>query len=157
MTNRQRPLKEGYSTKIIDSPNEFELCSLHDLFIDWARQPIWLEFRQLAMTRSKVSVIIALSEETIVGLKMGYAKGPTVFHSWIGAVDPNFRRRGIASQLMKLQHLWCRKNSFTAITTKVKSSNKAMIALNRSFGFSLISTQLVDDQFEFTLRKSIHS
>ena len=44
--------------------------------------------------------------EQLVGFKLGYAHTPTRYYSWLGGVDPEYRRQGIAGGLMHRQHAW---------------------------------------------------
>ena len=47
--------------------------------------------------------IVALLDGRVVGFKLGFCDRPERFYSWMGGVHPDFRRRGIARELMRLQ------------------------------------------------------
>ena len=63
-------------------------------------------------------VIIAMSDEKVIGYKIGYALEDTKFYSWLGGVDTNFRKFGIGSTLMEKQHQYLRDNGYSAVQTK---------------------------------------
>ena len=84
-------------------------------------------------------IILALDTEKIVGMKIGYEIEPKLFYSWVGGVDKNFRQRGIADELMKRQHLWCRRKEFERIRTHTKNEFKAMLILNIKHNFDIVN------------------
>lgn len=81
---------------------------------------------------------LALHKDKIVGFKIGYQIEPKKFYSWIGGVNKDFRKRGIADELMKRQHNWCKNNGFQIVQTKTKNSFKPMLILNIKNGFDIV-------------------
>ena len=77
----------------------------------------------------------ARRDEMLVGFKLGYAATSRRYYSWLGGVHPNYRRQGIASQLITLQHEWIAHWQFKVVETQVRQDNLAMAALNRAHGF----------------------
>jgi predicted GNAT superfamily acetyltransferase len=67
------------------------------------------------------TAFVATVGERVVGFKMGYERKSTAYHSWLGGVDPEFRRQGIARGLMKLQHQWCAESGYKSIRTQTKN------------------------------------
>jgi ribosomal protein S18 acetylase RimI-like enzyme len=53
---------------------------------------------------------------------------------------PTFRRRGFGSLLKCWQISYARNHNFDRIVTNTRESNKAMIALNKKFGFKVLRT-----------------
>lgn len=84
--------------------------------------------------------IVAFDEEKAVGFKIGYESDFEEFYSWIGGVDPAYRRRGIGSKLMTMQHEWLRKHGYKIVTTQTKNKWRAMLLLNLRHGFDIIGT-----------------
>ena len=80
---------------------------------------------------------ILQKQKSLVGFKIGYEVSPSVFESWRGGVLEGYRRMGIASELMRLQHQWCLEQKFLVIKTVTNSTNNAMLTLNRQHGFQI--------------------
>lgn len=104
----------------------------------------------------KSYLAIAYVNEVAVGFKIGYEKSQNEFYSWLGAVLPEYRRLGIAEDLMVNQHEWCRKNAYSLIQTKSQNRFKAMLMLNIKNGFEIVGTDLNDlDGPKILLEKKI--
>ncbi|KYD07532.1 GNAT family N-acetyltransferase [Saccharococcus caldoxylosilyticus] len=52
----------------------------------------------------RLLVLVALDNGKVVGFKLGYEQGANEFYSCIGGVDSAYRRQGIGSTLMTMQH-----------------------------------------------------
>ena len=85
----------------------------------------------------RLLTVLALAEQRIVGFKIGYRIAPRTFYSWVGGVDPEFRGRGIAAELMRRQHEWCFRNGFERVRTKTMNRFKPMLILNLKSGFDV--------------------
>ena len=55
-------------------------------------------------SKPQLLVITAMDGKKVIGYKIGYAIDNNKFYSWLGGVDPNYRKHGIASMLMEKQH-----------------------------------------------------
>ena len=77
----------------------------------------------------------ALAEEELIGFKLGYRRGAALFYSWLGGVDPGFRRRGIADALSVLQHDALAARGFRHVETRTRAANAAMLIVNLRAGF----------------------
>lgn len=86
----------------------------------------------------KLLIVLAVSDDEIVGFKVGYQIDSNKFYSWLGGVKREFRQQGIAEQLMKRQHLWCKKNGFQTVQTKTRNWFKPMLILNLKNGFDIV-------------------
>ena len=84
-----------------------------------------------------VAVFTMCEGDRLAGYKAGYATSYDRYYSWLGAVDPEFQRQGIARRLMQAQHDWLSASRFTLLETQVSKSNKAMLELNLSGGFQI--------------------
>ena len=84
-----------------------------------------------------VTVFIAGDESRLIGFKAGYATAHNRYYSWLGGIDPDFRRQGIAKQLMNQQHDWLHESRFRLLETHVEQTNKVMIQLNLDAGFTV--------------------
>ena len=84
-----------------------------------------------------VTVFTMYDANRLFGYKAGYASAHDRYYSWLGAVDPDFQRQGIARRLMQAQHHWLDASRFTLLETQVARTNKAMLELNLSSGFQI--------------------
>jgi len=88
------------------------------------------------------SVFVALDGERLVGFKAGYAIAESRYHSWLGAVHPDFRNRGIATQLAHAQHAWLVQRRYSVVETATLADNRAMAKLNLNLGFMVVGSKL---------------
>lgn len=88
------------------------------------------------------SVMLARADDgALVGFKLGYRRGGDLFYSWLGAVDPGWRRHGIARRLMAMQHDWARAQGYRHVETRTRASNAPMIILNLGTGFRITGVE----------------
>lgn len=81
------------------------------------------------------SLWLAESNSEWVAFKLGYRRGQTNFYSWLGGVDPDHRRRGLAAELTRRQHEEAAANGYAHIETRTRAANNAMIIVNLRQGF----------------------
>jgi GNAT superfamily N-acetyltransferase len=118
----------------------------------WDPQWFYKTFNQ----HQKFHLAIAYIEDQPVGFKIGYARNPDEFYSWLGGVLPEFRGLGIASDLMATQHEWCQKQGYSKISTKTQNRFKPMLILNIKNGFEIIGTEPSDkDGMKILMEKKI--
>ena len=89
-----------------------------------------------------IHLCTASADGELVGFKVGRSNDPRTFESWVGGVLPNARKRGVASQLARLQEAWCRANGFRFIQTETAHDNQAMLTVNLKEGFCIVGTYL---------------
>ena len=77
--------------------------------------------------------------KSLIGFKIGYEVSSEIFESWRGGVLEGYRRMGIASELMRLQHQWCSGEQFRVIETVANAQNHAMLILNLQHGFGIVN------------------
>lgn len=99
--------------------------------------PAYLKSRLTNVIDPVVTQAVA-DKNRLVGFKLGYRSTSTQFYSWLGGVHPDYRRRGVAQQLMDEQHSWCSANGYMAIETRTWATNTPMIILNLRAGFVIV-------------------
>ncbi len=97
----------------------------------------------------------ALAGEQVVGFKLGYAERKTRFYSWLGGVDPAFRRRGIARRLMADQHAWCAAQGIELVQTSTTNDFRGMLLLNLHSGFDIVGTKTSDGRLSILMEKHL--
>jgi len=86
--------------------------------------------------------VVALDGDTVIGYKIGYPlmEDQNTFYSWLGGVDPNYRKQGIASMLMDIQHQHLRQTGYHKVQTKTMNRWRNMLLLNIRYGFDIVHT-----------------
>lgn len=89
-------------------------------------------------TLNKLQARIAKCEHLILGAyinnepvayKLGYALHANTFYSWLGAVAPKWRGKGIAQALLKAQEAWIKEHDYDAIHVKSMNRFPAMLSM----------------------------
>ena len=74
---------------------------------------------------ARTLALLAHIDGEVVGCKLGYAladeEGKKVFYSWLGGVNPGFRKRGVAGALLAYQEDWLKIQGYAEV--RVKSMN----------------------------------
>jgi len=65
-----------------------------------------------AKNKPKIVFSVGLEEGEVAGYKIGYELDSDRFYSWLGGVDENHRNKGIASKLMRRQHLYLKEKGY---------------------------------------------
>lgn len=91
--------------------------------------------RKLELNETPLILVSFDNQDHLVGFKIGYKQSDEVFFSWLGGVDEKYRRLGIASTLMQIQHEWCKRNNFRIIETHTTLERESMLQLDLKFGF----------------------
>ncbi|MEZ0541921.1 GNAT family N-acetyltransferase [Fibrella arboris] len=123
---------------------------LTGIFTNQSREE-WLTDLTVKATYPGFQLIVALAEDQVAGCKIGYTWQPdgkptTTFYSWLGGVDPIYRGKGIAGELMRLQHEACRAAGgihpgYVIIRTHTYNQWRDMLILNLRHGFQIVGTQ----------------
>ncbi|GAB3551718.1 GNAT family N-acetyltransferase [Spirosoma fluminis] len=112
---------------------------LQNVFSSRSREDTLAELTyQLAHT--SVPTFLALEGQQVVGCKLGYERQPDQFYSWLGCVRLTHRGHGIAAELMRQQHDWCRQQGYRTVRTQTYNQWRSMLILNLRAGFDIIGT-----------------
>jgi predicted GNAT superfamily acetyltransferase len=98
--------------------------------------------------KPEVLIDIAMDDSRVIGYKIGYELATHTFYSWLGGVDPEYRKQGIAAELMKRQHQTLKEIGYTVVQTKTMNKWRSMLIFNIKNGFDVINT--------YTNEKGIH-
>jgi predicted GNAT family acetyltransferase len=93
-------------------------------------------------SKPKLLVITAMDGTKVIGYKIGYELDNNKFYSWLGGVDTNYRKHGIASELMEKQHQYLKENGYSVVQTKTMNKWRSMLVLNIKNGFDVIDTYI---------------
>lgn len=111
-------------------------------------------FQETLRNHTRFHLILASIGEELVGFKLGYEVNSREFYSWLGGVLPPYRGFGIARELLRRQHDWCRSQKYLKVTTKTRNHFRQMLLLNVKEGFCITGI-LSGDEAEVVLEKSL--
>ncbi|HWB09499.1 MAG TPA: GNAT family N-acetyltransferase [Pirellulales bacterium] len=95
-------------------------------------------FRRRFLGRYNGLRLIASLDERPVGFFLGFELKPSVFFSWLYGVLPDFRRKGIASQLMDAVHTWAAEHGYAWIRFECQNEHRPMLHLAIARGYNLV-------------------
>lgn len=117
------------------------LTLLAEVFTNQTRSEL---ANELAYQQAKNTLVAGLFVDTdngqIIACKLGYECKPNQFYSWLGCVSPAYRGQGIAAELMRQQHDWCRQNGYHTVRTHTYNQWRSMLLLNIRMGFDIVGT-----------------
>lgn len=113
-------------------------------------------FRERLRQVTRSVLVAAYRGDELVGCKLGYARSESVFYSWLGGVSAAHRQRGIARELMRRQHDWCRRQGFTRVRMKTRNRWRSMLLLSLQEGFYITETYTrADNDLRIILEKAL--
>lgn len=126
-------------------PNELPL--IVSIFNQIIRPPRDVDtFRRRFRGRYNVLQLIARVDDRPVGFFLGFELKPDVFFSWFYGVLPDFRRQGIASQLMDAVHAWAKQNEYTSIRFECHNQHRPMLHLAIALGYDIVGIRWDPDR-----------
>jgi GNAT superfamily N-acetyltransferase len=96
--------------------------------------------------RYNVLQLIARVNERPVGFFLGFELKPTVYFAWFYGVLPEFRRQGIASQLMDAVHAWAREQDYESIRFECHNQHRPMLHLAIALGYDIVGIRWDPDR-----------
>lgn len=89
------------------------------------------------LSNKRALILVVKFEGQVIAYKVGYEKTPEHFYSWIGAVAPEYRHKGIATQLRLHQEAWAREQGYKVISVKSMNRFPAMLSMLISSHYSI--------------------
>ncbi|NQV41979.1 MAG: GNAT family N-acetyltransferase [Candidatus Marinimicrobia bacterium] len=101
-------------------------------------------------------LLIAYDGMRPIGFKLGYglADGHTFF-SWLGGVDPNYRRQGVAQALLETQERHVKKMGIATLYFTSFDRFPAMILLGRKNGYVKVKTAVEGGEKKYWFEKQL--
>jgi GNAT superfamily N-acetyltransferase len=94
-------------------------------------------FRRRFRGRYNILRMIARIQDRPVGFFLGFELKPTTFFAWFYGVLPDFRRQGIASQLMDAVHEWAKDHEYESVRMECHNSARAMMHLSIEMNYTI--------------------
>ena len=86
-------------------------------------------FKRRFLGRYNPLILVASLDDHPVGFFLGFELKPGVFFAWLYGVLPDFRRLGIASQLMDAVHDWARNHEYSTVRFECQNGHRPMLHL----------------------------
>ena len=102
-----------------------------------------------------LSTFTARAGSRLVGFKTGYAVSERRYYSWLGGVQPEYRRGGIASELMIRQHAWLTERGYADVETATDQHNAAMTRINIVHGFTICGMRTRPERTQILFSKAL--
>ena len=120
------------------------VCSLYNQIFRPSRDVE--SFRRRFRGRYNVLMLTARVDDTPVGFFLGFELKPTVFFCWFYGVVPEFRRQGIASQLMDAVHSWAKQNDYESIRFECHNQHRPMLHLAIALEYDIVGIRWDPDR-----------
>ena len=132
---------------IIDMVGPEDLPVIVELYNQIFRPPRDLDsFHRRYRGRYNVLQLVARLGNRPVGFFLGFELKPTVYFAWFYGVVPEFRRQGIASQLMEAVHGWARLNDYESIRFECHNQHRPMLHLAIALGYDIVGIRWDPDR-----------
>jgi GNAT superfamily N-acetyltransferase len=132
---------------IIDMVGPEDLPLISRLYNQIFRPPRDVEsFHRRYRGRYNVLQLIARVDGQPVGLFLGFELKPTVYYAWFYGVLADFRRQGIASQLMEAVHSWAHQNDYESIRFECHNQHRPMLHLAIALGYDIVGIRWDPDR-----------
>jgi GNAT superfamily N-acetyltransferase len=103
-------------------------------------------FRRRFRGRYNILQMVARIKDRPVGFFLGFELKPSVFYSWFYGVLPDFRRQGIASQLMDAVHSWARHEDYESIRCECHNRHRPILQLLIDLGYDIVGLRWDPDR-----------
>ncbi len=101
-------------------------------------------------------LLIAFDGEKPIGFKLGYVIPDTrTFFSWLGGVHPDYRKQGIAQQLLDLQEKTAMERGLETIYFTTYDRFPAMINLGKKNDYKLTGTEIDAEELKYWYKKQL--
>jgi GNAT superfamily N-acetyltransferase len=123
----------------IDIVGQADLALIADLYSQIFRPAHDAEFfRRRFLGRYNPLLLVASVDEHAVGFFTGFELKPTVFFAWLYGVLPDFRRAGIASQMVDAAHSWAFEHDYQSIRFECHNQHRPMLHLAIAHGYDIV-------------------
>lgn len=103
-------------------------------------------FKRRFLGRYNQLIMIATLDERPVGFFLGFELKPSVYFAWLFGVSPEFRRSGVASQLMDAMHEWVVAHGYGAIRIECQNQHRPMLHMAIERGYDVVGLRWDPDR-----------
>jgi GNAT superfamily N-acetyltransferase len=103
-------------------------------------------FRRRYQGRHNVLQMIARVDDEPVGFFVGFELKPSIFFTWFYGVVPEYRRIGIASQLMEAVHDWVREQKYDSVRFECHNQHRPILHLGIAKEYDIVGIRWDPDR-----------
>jgi GNAT superfamily N-acetyltransferase len=103
-------------------------------------------FERRFRSRYNILRLVAHLKQRPVGFFIGFELKPTVYFTWFYGVLPEFRRQGIASQLMDAVHEWAKQNDYESVRMECHNQHRPMLHLAITSEYDIVGMRWDPDR-----------
>ena len=117
---------------VIEVVGTEELPAIIELYNQIFRPPRDIDSSTGYLGRYNVLQMLATVKDKPVGFFLGFELKPTTYFAWFYGVHPDFRRQGVATQLMEAAHEWTRGHGYHVMPSNAQPSSSALALIDCS-------------------------
>jgi len=95
-------------------------------------------FERRLQGRINPLILLAQVERLPVGFALGYEIKPSTFYCWLIGILPDFRRAGIASQLMEAMAAWASDDGYRIVRFECFNRQRPMLHMAIKQGYDIV-------------------
>lgn len=103
-------------------------------------------FRRRFLGRYNTLMLVASLDDHPVGFFAGFELKPGVFFSWLYGVLPDYRRNGIATQLMDAVQAWVLQHGYESIRFECHNQHRPMLHLAIAQAYDVVGIRWDPDR-----------
>lgn len=102
--------------------------------------------RRRFLGRYNVLMLAATLDDNPVGFFIGFELKPNAFFAWLYGVLPDYRRAGVASQLMGAVHEWAKQQDYESIRFECHNQHRPMLHMAIAQGYDIVGLRWDPDR-----------
>ncbi len=95
-------------------------------------------FKRRFLGRYNSLTLIARVDDRPVGFWVGFELKPGMFYHWLGAVLPDFRRKGIGRQLQEAQQAWAKDHGYEYVRCECMNHQREFVHFAVTLGYDIV-------------------
>jgi GNAT superfamily N-acetyltransferase len=131
----------------IDIVGDAEVPLVADLYSRIFKPPRGPDFfRRRFLGRHNALMLVASIEERPVGFFVGFELKPDVFFVWLYGVLPDFRRHGVATQLVEAAHAWAKGHDYQHVRLECHNQHRPTLHTAIAHGYDIVGIRWDSDR-----------
>jgi GNAT superfamily N-acetyltransferase len=112
------------------------IADLYSQMFQPARGPEF--FRRRFLGRYNALILVASMEGRAVGFFVGFELKPTVFFAWLYGVLPDYRRQGVATQMVDAAEAWAKDHGYESVRLECHNNNRPVLHAAIQHGYDIV-------------------